>query len=140
MLILYSRMSIIEDCRLMREINMVCGEVANVVQERGYFLEKLDMFAGRVVPEKTVEFLKEIQGKDRQKMLQLQILGRETELRAREKDLFIEKLKAIDGDVPVLHVEDVLKWIWKTFCWPSVAKIYRGVIRGSAGLCFSTSS
>ncbi|GJZ72787.1 hypothetical protein Tco_0636933, partial [Tanacetum coccineum] len=85
--------SIVEDCRLAREMNRMCGEVANVVQERAYFLEELDTFAGRVVPEKTAEFLKEIQGKDKEKMLQ--ILGRETELRAHEKDLFIDKLKGV---------------------------------------------
>nr|GEZ15616.1 Gag-Pol polyprotein, putative [Tanacetum cinerariifolium] len=94
MLILYCRRSIVEERRLAREMNRLCGEVANVVQERAYFLEELDTFAGRVVPEKTDdEFLKEIQGKDKEKMLQ--IFGRETELRAHEKDLFIEKLKGV---------------------------------------------
>nr|GEV52343.1 hypothetical protein [Tanacetum cinerariifolium] len=48
---------------------------------------------GAACAEKDFEFLKEIHGKDDQKVLQLQILGRETELRAREKELFIEKLK-----------------------------------------------
>nr|GEU96891.1 hypothetical protein [Tanacetum cinerariifolium] len=56
---------------LAREMNRLCGEVANVFQERAYFLEELDTFAGRVVPEKTDEFLKEIQGKDKEKMLQI---------------------------------------------------------------------
>ncbi|GKD62598.1 hypothetical protein Tco_1300107 [Tanacetum coccineum] len=47
----------------------------------------------RFVPEKMAEFMKETQGKDIPNLMKLQILGREFELRAREKDLFIEKLK-----------------------------------------------
>ncbi|GJZ99910.1 hypothetical protein Tco_0672461 [Tanacetum coccineum] len=54
---------------------------------------KVGHFGGTLVLDKTTEFLKKIQGKDSQKMLQLQNLGSETELRAREKELFIEKLK-----------------------------------------------
>ncbi|GJR26838.1 hypothetical protein Tco_1103070 [Tanacetum coccineum] len=42
---------------------------------------------------KMAEFMKETQGKDIPNLMKLQILGREFELRAREKDLFIEKLK-----------------------------------------------
>ncbi|GJS04274.1 hypothetical protein Tco_0642390 [Tanacetum coccineum] len=53
------------------------------------FLQELDALPGRLVPEKMAEFLRETQSKDTERMLQLQILGKETELRAREKDLFI---------------------------------------------------
>ncbi|GKC66713.1 hypothetical protein Tco_1099311 [Tanacetum coccineum] len=47
----------------------------------------------RFVPKKMAEFLKETQGKDTEKLMKLQILGREFDLRAREKNHFIEKLK-----------------------------------------------
>ncbi|GJS59759.1 hypothetical protein Tco_0654543 [Tanacetum coccineum] len=67
--------------RIAREINRVCADVANVVDERAEFLQELDRLVGRNVPEKTTEFLKEIQRKDRNKVSQLQILGREIELR-----------------------------------------------------------
>nr|GEY78586.1 hypothetical protein [Tanacetum cinerariifolium] len=35
---------------------------------------------------------------------------------------------------------DALKWNWKTFSCPSIAKISGGACFGSAGLCFSTKS
>ncbi|GJV09446.1 hypothetical protein Tco_1347102 [Tanacetum coccineum] len=146
MMILYCRISIIEDYRLAREISTLSWTLW-----------------GRLVPEKTAEFLREIQRKDSQKMLWLQILGRETELRTHENEIFIENLKVgsscgvgLDGSDPVLHevfffskttskvksvtVLDVLKWNWKTFCCPQMDRISRGVICGSAGLCFSTTS
>ncbi|GKE10816.1 hypothetical protein Tco_1414367, partial [Tanacetum coccineum] len=47
----------------------------------------------RFVPEKMVEFMKESQDKDTPNLMKLHILGREFELRAREKNLFIEKPK-----------------------------------------------
>ncbi|GJW36150.1 hypothetical protein Tco_0059070 [Tanacetum coccineum] len=52
-----------------------------------------DTLVGRLVLEKTKKFMMEFQSNDIEKMLQLQILGRDTELRAHEKDLFIGKLK-----------------------------------------------
>ncbi|GJW97796.1 hypothetical protein Tco_0179604 [Tanacetum coccineum] len=45
------------------------------------------------VPEKISEFMKETQEKDRDRLIRLQVLGREFELRAGEKNHFIEKLK-----------------------------------------------
>nr|GEU54614.1 hypothetical protein [Tanacetum cinerariifolium] len=66
--------SIMEDCRLPRETKRFCGE-------------------------KMVDFLSETQSKDTERMLQLQSLGREAELRAHEKELFIEKLKDVVFDV-----------------------------------------
>ncbi|GJZ55313.1 hypothetical protein Tco_0610506 [Tanacetum coccineum] len=59
--------SIIEDSRLARETNKVYGEVANVVEKR----------------------------KDREKVAKLKILGKEMELSARDKDLFIQKPKGV---------------------------------------------
>ncbi|GJR56931.1 hypothetical protein Tco_1499093, partial [Tanacetum coccineum] len=47
------------------------------------------------VLKKTAEFLREIQKKDREKMLQLQIMMREMELRDRENELFMKKLKGV---------------------------------------------
>ncbi|GKC86823.1 hypothetical protein Tco_1147472, partial [Tanacetum coccineum] len=49
----------------------------------------------RLAHEKMAEFLREAYRKDTEWMLQLKILGRETELRACEKDLFIKKLKGV---------------------------------------------
>ncbi|GJS03562.1 hypothetical protein Tco_0320070 [Tanacetum coccineum] len=51
------------------------------------------MLAYKFVPGKMTDFMKEMQDKDIPNLMKLQILGREFELRAHEKDLFIEKLK-----------------------------------------------
>ncbi|GKD55069.1 hypothetical protein Tco_1288456 [Tanacetum coccineum] len=64
-------MSMIEDYMMAREINRVCGEVDNVVQESLHFLEELDTLAGQPVLEKMGEFFKEIQRKDKERVLQL---------------------------------------------------------------------
>ncbi|GJW04596.1 hypothetical protein Tco_1563452 [Tanacetum coccineum] len=45
------------------------------------------------VPDKMADFMKQVQGKDILNFMKLQILRRELELRAREKGIFIEKLK-----------------------------------------------
>ncbi|GJZ35148.1 hypothetical protein Tco_0580965 [Tanacetum coccineum] len=89
------RRSIIDDYRMARETNRLCREVVTMVEERSLFLEELDSLPGRRVPEKMAEFLLETQRKDTERLLQLQILGRETELRAREKEHFIQKLKGL---------------------------------------------
>ncbi|GJW38828.1 hypothetical protein Tco_0064673 [Tanacetum coccineum] len=64
------------------------------VREIEFFVGKLeDMLAYKFVSEKMAEFMKETQDKDILNLMKLRILGREFELRAREKDLFIQKLK-----------------------------------------------
>ncbi|GKC85873.1 hypothetical protein Tco_1141590, partial [Tanacetum coccineum] len=95
MFILYYRRSMNEDYMMAMEINKVCGEVDNVVQDRFHYLKELDTLAGQPMLKKMGEFFKEIQRKDKERVFQLQMLGRETELGAREKDLFIQKLKVL---------------------------------------------
>ncbi|GJV30925.1 hypothetical protein Tco_1391325 [Tanacetum coccineum] len=79
--------------RLAREINALCARVTAIVDQREMFVDELDMLVGRHVPDKMADFMKEIQGKDIPNLMKLQILGREFELRAQEKGIFIEKLK-----------------------------------------------
>nr|GEW14755.1 hypothetical protein [Tanacetum cinerariifolium] len=83
------RRAISEDLRLAREINALCARLTAVIDERENFVDELDVLVGRSVPEKMAEFMKESQGKVILNLIKLQILGREFELRAREKDLFI---------------------------------------------------
>nr|GEZ64681.1 hypothetical protein [Tanacetum cinerariifolium] len=176
-----------------------CAELRDVAnspkwewQGLAHFLEGLDSLPGRLIPEKTSEFLKVIQDKDREKVLKLQIMGKEMEFNAREKDLFIQKLKGVvpflacclndlcvaclggllvvlplgsfvtssfsvsalfvvgvgDG-VPasagcvqceVGYIRRCVKVELEHVLWPSIDKISGGVLCGSAGLCFSTSS
>ncbi|GJS89288.1 hypothetical protein Tco_0771924 [Tanacetum coccineum] len=68
-------------------------ERAKIDDLRWSFVGELDMLAYKFVPGKMAEFMKEMHDKDIMNLMKLQILGREFELRAREKDLFIEKLK-----------------------------------------------
>nr|GEW49742.1 hypothetical protein [Tanacetum cinerariifolium] len=84
---------ITENLRLVREINALCARVTAIVDQREMFVDELDMLAGRHVPDKMANFMKQIQGKDIPNLMKLQILGREFELRDHEKGIFTEKLK-----------------------------------------------
>nr|GEY91657.1 hypothetical protein [Tanacetum cinerariifolium] len=88
------RREINEDLRFSREINALCAWLTDIVDERERFVDELDRLVGRLVPERIVEFMKEVQGNDMPNRLKLLILSREFELQAREKDIFIQKLKA----------------------------------------------
>nr|GEZ87154.1 hypothetical protein [Tanacetum cinerariifolium] len=68
-------------------------ERAKLDDIRWAFIEELEMLVYKFVLGKMAEFMKEMQDKDISNLMKLQILGREFELKAREKDLFIEKLK-----------------------------------------------
>ncbi|GJZ34745.1 hypothetical protein Tco_0580562 [Tanacetum coccineum] len=85
MFILYCRRAAVEDSSLAREINGLCAGL----KEREYFIDELDTLVGRFVPEKMAVFFKETQDKDRNRLMRLQILGREFELRVDEKNQFI---------------------------------------------------
>ncbi|GJR23425.1 hypothetical protein Tco_0971952 [Tanacetum coccineum] len=91
--ILRCRSEIAEDLRLAREINALCARVTTIVDQRERFVDELDMLAGRHVPDKMADFMKQVQSKDNLNLLQLQIIRREFEPRAQEKGIFIEKLK-----------------------------------------------
>ncbi|GJU07129.1 hypothetical protein Tco_1123559 [Tanacetum coccineum] len=78
------------------EAALKAGFVADMECE-AEFIGELESFGVRHVPAKPVEFLKEIQLKDRENVAQMQILEREIELNASKKELFIKKL---DGLVP----------------------------------------
>ncbi|GKG18875.1 hypothetical protein Tco_0375974, partial [Tanacetum coccineum] len=89
----YCRRAAVEDSNLAREINRLCAGLTARIKEREYFIDELEVLADRFVPEKMVEFMKETQEKDRNRLMMLQVLGIEFELRAGEKNHFIEKLK-----------------------------------------------
>ncbi|GJT46495.1 hypothetical protein Tco_0955210 [Tanacetum coccineum] len=93
MFILYCCRAIAKDLRLVRKISGLCAGLTIVIEEREHFIDELDILVDRIVSEKMVKFMKETQGKEMKKLMKLQILGREFELRAHEKDLFTEKLK-----------------------------------------------
>ncbi|GJW68236.1 hypothetical protein Tco_0122660 [Tanacetum coccineum] len=91
--ILRCRREIAEDVRLAREINALCARVIVIVDEKESFVNELDMLAPKFVLVKMAEFMKQIQSKDIPNLMKLQIVRREFELRAREKNIFIDKLQ-----------------------------------------------
>ncbi|GJS24643.1 hypothetical protein Tco_0453275 [Tanacetum coccineum] len=85
--------AIAKDLRLATAVNGLCDGLTAVIEERGQLIDEIDILVERFVPRKMSEFIKEMQGKDTKKLMKLQILDREFELRSREKYLFIDKLK-----------------------------------------------
>ncbi|GJW08076.1 hypothetical protein Tco_1570499 [Tanacetum coccineum] len=53
-----------EDLRLAREINALCARLTAIVNEREAFADELDILAGRSVPGKMAEFMKQVQVED----------------------------------------------------------------------------
>ncbi|GJY94049.1 hypothetical protein Tco_0510410 [Tanacetum coccineum] len=82
----------------------ICDELRRSVDtvdwESEAFADELDMLAGKYVPGKMAEFTKRVQSKDIPNLMKLQILRREFELRAQEKEIFIKKLKDVSFVVP----------------------------------------
>ncbi|GKG58380.1 hypothetical protein Tco_0592159, partial [Tanacetum coccineum] len=66
-----------------------CTHVIAIVDKRESFVDELDMLAPKFVPVKMAEFMKQVQSKDIPNLMKLQIVGREFEPRAREKNIFI---------------------------------------------------
>ncbi|GJW12562.1 hypothetical protein Tco_1578389 [Tanacetum coccineum] len=93
MFILYCRRAVVEESSLACEINGLCAGLTARIEEMEYFIDELDSVSDVFVPEKMAKFMKETQEIDRNRLMRLQILGREFELRADEKNRFIEKLK-----------------------------------------------
>ncbi|GJU71433.1 putative reverse transcriptase domain-containing protein [Tanacetum coccineum] len=104
-----------DDVRLARQINAMCDTLTEVIDERWSIIGELDMLAYKFVPGKMAEFMKEMQDKDISNLMKLQIHGKEFELRACEKDLFIQKLKLRigverrDGYISKLQISDMSK-------------------------------
>nr|GEV71919.1 hypothetical protein [Tanacetum cinerariifolium] len=62
--ILYCQRAMGDDVRLARQINALCGTLTEVIKEKENFVVELDMLAGKFVPGKMAEFMKEMLGKD----------------------------------------------------------------------------
>ena len=58
-------------------------------------MDELQTAAAQFLPKKMAEFLNELISKDDIKLQELRILATELELRGREIDLFIEKIKGL---------------------------------------------
>nr|GEV18459.1 reverse transcriptase domain-containing protein [Tanacetum cinerariifolium] len=84
--ILYCHRAVVEDLDLAREIDGLCAGLIACIEEREYFIDELDVLVDELVSEKMSEFIKETQEKDRNRLMKLQILGREFDLRAVKKN------------------------------------------------------
>ena len=92
MFVLYCRKAAGEDLEMARQMSALCGRLVGVTRERLVFIHELETI-GNTYAQKTAEYLREVQGKDDQKVLQMRITAAELELNARNHDLFIQKLK-----------------------------------------------
>ncbi|GJY68130.1 hypothetical protein Tco_0471112 [Tanacetum coccineum] len=88
----YCRRAASIDQKFARQINRLRGEMAVACENRMTLVEELEDVRGIIAPAKAAKFLKETQLKDDAKMEQLQDLERQMELRAVEKELFVQKL------------------------------------------------
>ncbi|GJY52964.1 hypothetical protein Tco_0444628 [Tanacetum coccineum] len=73
--ILRCHREISDDVRMCTEINALCARLTVIVDERVNFVNELDMLAPEFVPVKMAELMKQIQDKDIQNLMKLQILG-----------------------------------------------------------------
>ena len=72
----------------------LCGRLVGVNRERDTFIQELET-VGNTYAKKMAEYLKEVQAKDEQKVLQMRFMVAELELNARNNDVFIMKLKCL---------------------------------------------
>ena len=93
-LILYCRQSSGEDIELARQLIGLCGRLLNVTRERASFILELES-VGNNYAQRTAEYLREVQGRDDQKVMQMRILAAELELNARNNEIFIQRLKGL---------------------------------------------
>lgn len=77
-----------------QQMNALCGRLVGVTRERLTFIQELET-VGNTYAQKMAEYLREVQAKDEQKVMQMRIMTAELELNARNNDLFIQKLKGL---------------------------------------------
>lgn len=86
--VLYCRKAGTEDLQMAQQMNGLCGRLFGVIRERAEFIDELETI-GNIYAQKLAEYLREVQGKDDQNLLQMRIMAAELELNARNHDLFI---------------------------------------------------
>ena len=94
MLVFYCLQSAGDDIQMAQQMNALCRRLLAITQERLSFIQELES-VGNMYAQKTAEFLRDIQAGDDDKVRRMQIMGAELELNARNKDLFIQKLKGL---------------------------------------------
>ena len=88
MLVLYCRQCSGKDIQMAQHMTALAGTLVGVTRERSSFIQELES-AGNLYAQKTAEYLREVQAKDDQKIMQMRIMAAELELNARNNDIFI---------------------------------------------------
>ncbi|GJU57547.1 hypothetical protein Tco_1235313 [Tanacetum coccineum] len=88
----FCRKAAAEDRRFATKLHMLREEMANVCEKIRNLAVELSSMRGIIVTGKAAEFVLDTVGKDEAEMAQLRELERQMELRALEKELFIQKL------------------------------------------------
>ena len=88
LLVLYCRQSSGQDIQMAQEMSALAGRLLGISHERGSFILELET-VGNTYAQKTAEYLREVQAKDDQKIMQMRIMAAELELNARNNDIFI---------------------------------------------------
>ena len=95
MLSLYCQASAVGYIRLAREVSELSMKMNAKNRERGILIAELATYVGQRVPQKTAQFLMELQYKDEGKVMELEGLAADMELRSKEIDVFIQRLKGM---------------------------------------------
>ncbi|GJX78230.1 hypothetical protein Tco_0325041 [Tanacetum coccineum] len=88
----FCRRAAAEDRRFAMRMNLLRQEIADVCEYRRNLADELCSVRSVIVAVKAVELLNDTLMKDEAKMAQLRELERQLELRALEKELFMQKL------------------------------------------------
>ncbi|GKD45711.1 hypothetical protein Tco_1270356 [Tanacetum coccineum] len=91
-----------EDRRFATKLHMLREEMANVCEKIRNLAVELSSMRGIIVTGKAAEFVFDTVGKDEAEMAQLRELERQMELRALEKELFIQKLGVVQPPVGLI--------------------------------------
>ena len=75
-----------------QKLNALCARFVGIGRDRVSFIEELETVWNSYT-QRTAGYLREVQARDEQKVLQLHMLVAELELNARNNDVFIMKLK-----------------------------------------------
>ena len=77
-----------------RQINSLCVRLVATITERGRLIQELET-VDNLFADKMVEHLKALQTKDDQKVEHMVTMTTELDLSARDKDVFVMKLKGL---------------------------------------------
>ena len=94
MLAFYCHQASLKDIQMAREVNAVCVKLVGIITQRGRFTKELESVDNFFV-NKTVEHLRELQRKDDQKVEHMVVMTNALDLSARDKDVFVMKLKGL---------------------------------------------